>query len=537
MQHAATIYNTTKRQSHDYDISPWEQFTGEHSKLDQTDMHPLLCPVYVLDRHMQEGTSPPKWTKHTTQKVYIGHLHHYSKYVPMVWDPKTKLVSPQFHVMFDDNFNTVQAPDPIIKQADIMDHLFKTNRYTYDDPFGNEHTYLFSRGGADIHPDNLTPTIETCQASFTMTPTHDEHHSDTQNNTSTENNPKNTSILSMQDLLILQAKNIYPQSSKDYVKAYKHIHGIDMQIHSIPKSPKQKAQEMELSDLHREEFKNFALEYNTSSNEPNNELDHYVNTLQQHNEEFDPGINDMFLNNDPTFYAMQMQNPDLLTHAQMKRQVDTNKLVEAQQPEIEGLMDINTFEFTPKINLPPKTRYLDLIWTCRCKCHPDGSLKKYKARLSVNGSRQIQGIDYTESFAPVVQWSTIRMVNTLATMHNLKGKQINFTQAFPQAFPQAKLKEDIYLRFPAGFEHKNEKWELKLKRNLYGLVQASCNWFLKLSAIYERLRFKQSKSDPCLFLRKDMIIVLYTKDCLIYARDTKDIDSFMKTLRDDINLP
>jgi hypothetical protein len=53
-----------------------------------------------------------------------------------------------------------------------------------------------------------------------------------------------------------------------------------MQIHSIPKSPKQKAQEMELSDLHHEEFKIFALEYNTSSTEPNYELDHYVNTLQ-----------------------------------------------------------------------------------------------------------------------------------------------------------------------------------------------------------------------------------------------------------------
>jgi hypothetical protein len=124
------------------------------------------------------------------------------------------------------------------------------------------------------------------------------------------------------------------------------------------------------------------------------------------------------------------------------------------------------------------------------------------------------------------------MVNTLAVMHNLKGKQIDFTQAFPQA----KLKEDIYLWFPAGFEHKNEKWALKLKRNLYGLVQASRIWFLKLSAIYERLGFKQSKCDPCLFLRKDMIIVLYTDDCLIYARDTKDIDSFIKTLRDDYKL-
>jgi hypothetical protein len=90
---------------------------------------------------------------------------------------------------------------------------------------------------------------------------------------------------------------------------------------------------MELSDLHHEELKIFALEYNTSSTEPNNKIDHYVNTLQQHNKDFDPGINDMFLNNlDPTFYAMQMQNPDVLTHTQMKRQVDANKCIEAQRP-------------------------------------------------------------------------------------------------------------------------------------------------------------------------------------------------------------
>jgi hypothetical protein len=130
--------------------------------------------------------------------------------------------------------------------------------------------------------------------------------SDTQQNNSTKNNPNNKSILSMQDLMILHANNL--QSNRDYSKVYKNLHDIDMQIHSIPKSPKQKAQEMELSDLHHEEFKIFALEYNTSSTEPNNELDHYVNTLQRHNEDFNPGINDMFLNNlDPIFYAMQMK--------------------------------------------------------------------------------------------------------------------------------------------------------------------------------------------------------------------------------------
>jgi hypothetical protein len=148
----------------------------------------------------------------------------------MVWDPKTKLVSPQFHVMFDDNFDTVQAPDPNIKQSDTMDRLFKTNRYLYDDPFGNEHTYLFTYGGANIHPYNLTSTIETCQTSFTMMSC-----SEPQRNISAENNTQYRSILSIQDLMILHANNIYPQSSKDNFKAYKHLHAIGMQIHSIPK--------------------------------------------------------------------------------------------------------------------------------------------------------------------------------------------------------------------------------------------------------------------------------------------------------------
>jgi hypothetical protein len=75
---------------------------------------------------------------------------------------------------------------------------------------------------------------------------------------------------------------------------------------------------------------------------------------------------------------------------------NANKFTEAKRPEIEGLMDVNTFEFIPKTTLLAKTGYLDLIWTYRQKCRPDGYLKKFKARLCVNGSRQIQGNYYTE---------------------------------------------------------------------------------------------------------------------------------------------
>jgi hypothetical protein len=61
-----------------------------------------------------------------------------------------------------------------------------------------------------------------------------------------------------------------------------------MHIHSIPNPPKQKVHDMGLSDLHEEEFKIFAMEYNITYEEPDNEIDHYVNTLQRSNEDYSP---------------------------------------------------------------------------------------------------------------------------------------------------------------------------------------------------------------------------------------------------------
>jgi hypothetical protein len=230
--------------------------------------------------------------------------------------------------MFGDNFETVQPPDPNIKISKTMDCLFKTNNYKYDSLFCNEHTHLFSYGGVDIHPENLSPNIKTCQASIMSLSASDETNSVASDTSSNENTMNNRSILRMNDLVILQANNIFPQNSKYDFKAYTHLHETDMQTHSIPKPPKQKAHDMGLSELHEEEFKLFAMEYNVQDDKPDNELDQYVNTLQRNNEDYEPGINDMFLNNlDPTFYAMQMQNPDVLTYAHMNRQVDAEKIV------------------------------------------------------------------------------------------------------------------------------------------------------------------------------------------------------------------
>jgi hypothetical protein len=103
--------------------------------LEQHDKHPLFCPVFILDRRLQQGTSHPKWKQQAKKKVHVEHLHHYSRYAPLIWDPKTKLVSPQFHMVFYDNFETVQPPNTAIKMDDTMDRVFRTSIQKYDDPF------------------------------------------------------------------------------------------------------------------------------------------------------------------------------------------------------------------------------------------------------------------------------------------------------------------------------------------------------------------------------------------------------------------
>jgi hypothetical protein len=162
----------------------------------------------------------------------------------LIWDPITKLVSPQFHVVFDDNFETVQQPNRDDKIDDTMDILFKTNNYKYDDPFDNAHSYIFSYGGVEIHPDSLSPDIKTCQEYINVTSTINESSTTSETNSPDINNTR--SIMSIKDIQILHTINIFPQNRKDELQAYKHLHGIDMQIHTIPKRPHQKIHDMGL---------------------------------------------------------------------------------------------------------------------------------------------------------------------------------------------------------------------------------------------------------------------------------------------------
>ena len=72
---------------------------------------------------------------------------------------------------------------------------------------------------------------------------------------------------------------------------------------------------------------------------------------------------------------------------------------------------------------------------------------------------------------------------------------------------------------------------LKLKKSLYGLKQASLNWLEKLKQGLTDRGFKPSEINPCLFMKKDMILLTYVNDCIIIGTSMKSIDAFIHSMQ------
>ena len=202
--------------------------------------------------------------------------------------------------------------------------------------------------------------------------------------------------------------------------------------------------------------------------------------------------------------------------------------------EIATLQEMNSWEQVPR---SPHLNVLDSTWAFKIKRFPDGLVRKLKARFCVRGDQQIEGVDYFDTFAPVVQWSTVRLMLVLSLTLGLASKQVDYVSAFCQA----PIDEDVYVNLPKGWRRLNElgglkenfkaDHVLKLKRSVYGLKQSPKNFFHLLKTNLLAVGFTQSSFDPCLFISSDVICVTYVDDCLFWARNECDIDQAIENIK------
>src|ERR671938_1582733 len=100
------------------------------------------------------------------------------------------------------------------------------------------------------------------------------------------------------------------------------------------------------------------------------------------------------------------------------------------------------------VDLPAGTRPIGCKWVFKRKTDMDGNLTVYKARLVAKGYTQIQGIDYDETFSPVVMFKTIHILLAIAAYYDYEIWQMDVKTAFLNG----KLEEEVYMVQPRGFE-------------------------------------------------------------------------------------
>jgi hypothetical protein len=184
---------------------------------------------------------------------------------------------------------------------------------------------------------------------------------------------------------------------------------------------------------------------------------------------------------------------------------------------------------------------LPSTWAFRCKRFPDGTVRKLKARFCVRGDKQKEGVDYFDTFAPVVSWQTVCLMLVLSIILNLSTKQVDYTAAFVHApidippnfdkmTDEEKRKIGVFVQMPRGFSQHNKV--LKSNKSLYGLKQAPRNFFLHLKSKLESIGFvSQQDLDPCLCISDKVICLVYVDDTLFYSAKAEFIDDVIERLR------
>jgi hypothetical protein len=138
------------------------------------------------------------------------------------------------------------------------------------------------------------------------------------------------------------------------------------------------------------------------------------------------------------------------------------QFLEAMRVEVSELESHKCWDVVAATVVPEGAKVLPTMWVFKIKRFPDGQVHRFKARLVVRGDFQVEGEDYDEKYAPVVPWSTVRLLLSIAASQGLATRQVDFSNAFVQA--HLKESNPIYVKAPPTF-HSDVSDQIVLKLN------------------------------------------------------------------------
>ncbi len=193
-------------------------------------------------------------------------------------------------------------------------------------------------------------------------------------------------------------------------------------------------------------------------------------------------------------FAAQLQSDPLSVEAALGRS-DAHFWNEAMELEVLALLENDTWETVDSTSVPEGKKVLPCKWVFKTKKDKDGNVERYKARLVAGGHRQVEGLDYSEVFAPVSKHATLRLFYSKVASDNLELGSIDISNAFLNGV----LEQEVYMQMPKGYQQPGKV--CRLKRTLYGLKQAPREWYSVLSAELKKQGFSVSNSDAALWYK------------------------------------
>ncbi|XP_073943412.1 uncharacterized protein [Choristoneura fumiferana] len=215
-----------------------------------------------------------------------------------------------------------------------------------------------------------------------------------------------------------------------------------------------------------------------------------------------------------TMSALEVELNEPTTVKEALQSSDSKLWRQAMQDEIDSF---NKHEAWELVDRPADKNIVKNRWLFKIKRDANGKIACYRARLVAKGFTQKFGIDYLDTYSPVVRHSSLRMLLSLAVELDLKIDHLDVKTAFLNG----NLSEEIYMSQPEGFIRQgNEHKVYKLKKAVYGLKQASRAWYDKVKEVLLADNFTQSKHESCIFSRRvgkhTIIIALYVDDFFVF---------------------
>lgn len=529
LRHASLIRRSSARDS---PISPLGLFSrvGDITPNLST-FHTFGCPTYVLDNALQQQASlPTQWTERSRVGIYLGHSPDHASSVSLVLNIDTGLTSPQFHVSHDDSFSTV-SHNPLLKSpskwVEITGIAAEQRRNTSKpDPPADFLTKsslpidpLVTTQLPPYYPLSIAPPSTSAPASRTT--------------------PLVTGPALPPPPATAQPPTPPPRPPDLAPPPFPTV-APDLRPFPLPprpRAPSQREPSSIPSALPQRESNPILIPPPDPAVRPTSFLGtilHTFRTVTMRKHNTDALISD-YADLHPLSFAASLADEDTMYLHQAQRQPDWPEFCKAMISELEAHSQREHWTILPASAVPEGHKIMRAVWSMKRKRKvATGEVYKWKARLCVDGSSQEHGVNYWETYAPTVQWETLRTLLTLALANNWTTRQLDFVLAFPQADVECPM----YMEVPRGCNVDGNKKDfvLRLNKNLYGSKQAGKIWFNFLVKGLLKRGFKKSKADDCVFYKGSTIFVVYVDDAILLGPDSQAIDAIVASLQEDYDL-